>query len=118
MRLLARYCNVTVRCRLLIRRRDFSGQSITGPLYLISRSTRNPNQRNRKRRYAVQTVTSMRACKPFGLRRSRYRGLVKTTLQHQLTGAAINLIRVNAWLTVAAPTVPRFRRRLRSASRQ
>ncbi|MER6169624.1 IS1182 family transposase [Streptomyces violaceorubidus] len=34
-----------------------------------------------------------------GLRRSRYRGLGKTSLQHQLTGAAINLIRINAWLT-------------------
>lgn len=34
-----------------------------------------------------------------GLRRSRYRGLGKTSLQHQLTGAAINLIRINAWLS-------------------
>ncbi|MFF4488213.1 transposase, partial [Streptomyces sp. NPDC001544] len=34
-----------------------------------------------------------------GLRRSRYRGLAKTSLQHQLTGAAINLIRINAWLS-------------------
>ncbi|MGA6228189.1 IS1182 family transposase [Streptomyces umbrinus] len=35
----------------------------------------------------------------FGLRRSRYRGLGKTSLQHQLTGAAINLARIDAWLT-------------------
>ncbi|WP_434597725.1 transposase [Streptomyces sp. A5-4] len=34
-----------------------------------------------------------------GLRRSHYWGLGKTSLQHQLTGAAINLIRINAWLT-------------------
>ncbi|NIY65468.1 transposase IS4 family protein [Streptomyces malaysiensis] len=34
-----------------------------------------------------------------GLRRSRYHGLAKTSLQHQLTGAAVNLIRINAWLT-------------------
>ncbi|MEV7025604.1 transposase, partial [Kitasatospora sp. NPDC093558] len=34
-----------------------------------------------------------------GLRRSRYRGLAKTSLQHQLTGAAINLVRINAHLT-------------------
>lgn len=34
-----------------------------------------------------------------GLRRSRYRGLVKTSLQHQLTGAAINLARIDAHLT-------------------
>ncbi|MFI1729465.1 IS1182 family transposase [Streptomyces acidicola] len=35
----------------------------------------------------------------FGLRRSRYRGLAKTRLQHHLTGAAINLARLDAWLT-------------------
>lgn len=33
-----------------------------------------------------------------GLRRSRYRGLAKTSLQHQLTGAAINLARIDAHL--------------------
>ncbi|MEV7087784.1 hypothetical protein AB0O07_18115 [Streptomyces sp. NPDC093085] len=31
-----------------------------------------------------------------GPRRSRYRGLAKTALQHQLTGAATDLIRVDA----------------------
>ncbi|MEU3009167.1 IS1182 family transposase [Streptomyces sp. NPDC007020] len=34
-----------------------------------------------------------------GLRRSRYRGLAKTSLQHQLTGAAINLARIDAHFT-------------------
>jgi transposase len=34
-----------------------------------------------------------------GLRRSRYQGLSKTSLQHQLTGAAINLARIDAHLT-------------------
>ncbi|MFB1044372.1 IS1182 family transposase [Streptomyces chrestomyceticus] len=34
-----------------------------------------------------------------GLRRSRYHGLAKTSLQHQLTGAAINLVRIDAYLT-------------------
>ncbi|WNI33946.1 IS1182 family transposase [Streptomyces sp. ITFR-6] len=34
-----------------------------------------------------------------GLRRSRYRGLAKTSLQHQLTGAATNLARIDAHLT-------------------
>ncbi|MEU9547333.1 IS1182 family transposase [Streptomyces mirabilis] len=34
-----------------------------------------------------------------GLRRSRYRGLAKTGLQHQLTGAAMNLARIDAHLT-------------------
>lgn len=34
-----------------------------------------------------------------GLHRSRYQGLAKTSLQHQLTGAAINLARIDAHLT-------------------
>ena len=33
----------------------------------------------------------------FGLRRSRYRGLTKTHLQHVATAAAINLDRLAAW---------------------
>ncbi|WP_181801566.1 hypothetical protein [Streptomyces shenzhenensis] len=32
-------------------------------------------------------------------RRSRYRGLDKTRLQHHFTGAAVNLARLDAWLT-------------------
>jgi transposase len=35
----------------------------------------------------------------FGLRRPRYLGLAKTRLQHHLTGAAVNLARLDAWLT-------------------
>ena len=34
----------------------------------------------------------------------RYRGLAKTHLQHVLTALAINLVRVDAWLTGAATT--------------
>jgi transposase len=34
----------------------------------------------------------------FGLRRSRYWGLAKTRLQHILTGVAINIVRMVAWL--------------------
>ncbi len=34
----------------------------------------------------------------YGLRRSRYRGLAKTTLQHLVTGAALNFVRLAAWL--------------------
>jgi len=33
------------------------------------------------------------------LRRSRYIGLAKTHLQHVLTAAAINLSRINDWLS-------------------
>lgn len=44
-----------------------------------------------------------------GLRRSRYGGLAKTSLQHQLTGAAINLARIDAHIT----QTPRARTRTR-----
>lgn len=39
------------------------------------------------------------ATQGFGMRRSRYRGRARTSLQHQLTGAAINLTRIDARLT-------------------
>lgn len=43
-----------------------------------------------------------------GLRRCRYLGLAKTTLQHQLTAAALNLIRIGEWLLAT----PRARTRI------
>lgn len=55
-----------------------------------------------QRRYGHRACvegTISQAVHAFGLRRSRYRGLAKTQLQHQLTGAAINLARLDAWLT-------------------
>lgn len=42
--------------------------------------------------------TVSQGTREFGLRRSRYRGLAKTHLQHILTAAAINLARTAAWL--------------------
>ena len=38
------------------------------------------------------------AIRRSGLRRARYRGLAKTHLQHVLTAAAINLLRLASWL--------------------
>ncbi|MDF4249769.1 IS1182 family transposase [Streptomyces sp. WMMB303] len=55
-----------------------------------------------KERYKVRAGvegTIAQGVQRCGLRRSRYRGLTKTSLQHQLTGAAINLARVDAHLT-------------------
>lgn len=55
-----------------------------------------------KERYKVRAGvegTISQAVGRCGLRRSRYRGLTKTSLQHQLTGAAINLARIDAHLT-------------------
>ncbi|MFI2054886.1 IS1182 family transposase [Streptomyces purpureus] len=51
-----------------------------------------------KTRAGVEGTISQ-AAQRCGLRRSRYRGLAKTALQHQLTGAAINLARIDAHLT-------------------
>ncbi len=42
--------------------------------------------------------TLSQGVRAFGLRRARYRGLVKTGLQHVTTAAAINLDRLAAWL--------------------
>ncbi|UGQ11294.1 IS1182 family transposase [Yinghuangia sp. ASG 101] len=55
-----------------------------------------------KERYKIRAGvegTISQAVGRCGLRRSRYQGLVKTSLQHQLTGAAINLARIDAHLT-------------------
>jgi len=54
----------------------------------------------------------------FGLRRCRYLGLAKTHLQHVATAAAINLVRLSAWLggQAHAPTRPSRFARLAQAS--
>ncbi|MFD0317197.1 IS1182 family transposase [Streptomyces flavalbus] len=55
-----------------------------------------------KERYKIRAGvegTISQAVGRCGLRRSRYRGLAKTSLQHQLTGAALNLARIDAHLT-------------------
>ncbi|MFF7315130.1 IS1182 family transposase, partial [Streptomyces sp. NPDC008137] len=63
-----------------------------------------------KERYKIRAGiegTISQAVGRCGLRRSRYRGLAKTSLQHQLTGAAINLARIDAHLA----STPRARTR-------
>jgi hypothetical protein len=55
-----------------------------------------------KERYKIRAGiegTVSQGVHAHGLRRSRYRGLPRTSLQHQLTGAAINLTRIDAWVT-------------------
>ena len=41
--------------------------------------------------------THAQAIRRSGLRRTRYRGLVKTRLQHVITAVAINLLRIASW---------------------
>ena len=60
-----------------------------------------------RQRYALRCgVESLiaQASRRSGLHHARYRGLAKTHLQHVLTALALNLVRVDAWLTGAATT--------------
>jgi transposase len=43
--------------------------------------------------------TLSQAVRAFGLRRCRYIGLAKTRLQHIFTALALNIVRLDAWLT-------------------
>jgi transposase len=55
-----------------------------------------------KEQYALRSgieATFSQAVRAFELRRSRYLGLAKTHLQHVLTAAAINFVRVGLWFT-------------------
>ncbi len=54
------------------------------------------------RRAGIEGTISQ-AVRGFGLRRRRYRGQVKTPLQHIATAMAINLVRLGAWFTGVAP---------------
>jgi transposase len=54
-------------------------------------------QRQYGRRAGVEGTLSQ-GVRAFGLRRTRYRGLPKTHLQHVATAAAINIDRIVAWL--------------------
>ena len=51
-----------------------------------------------KKRAGVEETISQ-AVGVLGLRRTRYRGLDKVHLQHPITAAAINLMRVIDWLS-------------------
>ena len=62
------------------------------------------------RRAGIEGTLSQ-GVRAFGLRRSRYRGLAKTHLQHVATGAAINLDRLGDWFRAtprAATRTSRF----------
>jgi hypothetical protein len=48
--------------------------------------------------------TIAQASRRSDLHQARYRGLPKTHLQHVLTALALNLVRVDAWLTGAVTT--------------
>ena len=74
------------------------------------RLTTEAGRRAYARRAGIEGTISQ-GVRAFGLRRSRYRGLAKTHLQHVATAAAVNLGRLGAWFDAiprAATRVSRF----------
>src|SRR5512143_3727141 len=61
------------------------------------------------RRAGIEGTISQ-GVRAFGLRRSRYRGLIKTHLQHVATTAAINLGRLAAWFQAVPRATTRISR--------
>ncbi|MEU5548060.1 transposase [Streptomyces sioyaensis] len=64
---------------------------------------------NWQQRYAIRAgieATPSQNIRTSGLRRTRYRGLARTHVQHVLTALACNLTRVTDWIT-APPTTHR-----------
>ena len=69
--------------------------------------------REGRRRYARRAGiegTISQGVRAFGLRRSRYRGLAKTHLQHVATATAVNLERPAAWFRAAPHAATRTSR--------
>ena len=62
-------------------------------------------------RHGIEGTLSQ-AIRCFGSRRTRYRGLAKTRLQHVVTAAAMNLNRLSAWLQQRPRTTTRTSRLL------
>ncbi|MGW7386744.1 transposase [Streptomyces sp. NPDC054794] len=80
----------------------------TRELHEIQQANRlDQRTRQWQERYAIRAgieatlSQNVRAC---GLRRSRYRGLEKTHVQHILTALAWNLTRIADWITTPART--------------
>ncbi|MFD8461925.1 transposase [Streptomyces antimycoticus] len=77
-----------------------------------SRATGSLDQQTKdwQQRYAIRAgieATISQNVRTCGLRRSRYRGLARTHVQHVLTALACNLNRITDW--IAGPTTTRRR---------
>jgi transposase len=73
------------------------------------RLTTTEGRRLYARRAGIEGTISQ-GVRAFGLRRSRYRGLAKTRLQHVATAAAINIDRLAAWFRAVPRTATRISR--------
>jgi transposase len=65
----------------------------------VRRNQETEAWRARYRKRAGVEGTVSQAVRVFGLRRCRYLGLAKTRLQHIFTALALNVVRLDAWLT-------------------
>ena len=83
LRVLLRFCH-----RKGVTNRDLGGA--------VGMSQVDRLQKSYAARAAIEG-THAQAIRRSGLRRTRYRGLPKTHLQHVITAAAINLLRIAAW---------------------
>jgi transposase len=93
-------CPDRTRCTLSQSRRELT--LIPQDAYLALQSARQrqqtPDFSQRYTRWAGIEGTLSQAICTLGLRRSHYIGLEKTHLQHILTAAALNLLRIVSWL--------------------
>jgi transposase len=79
----------------------------------VKHQQETPQWRKRYAKRAGVEGTISQGVRSFGLRQARYVGLAKTHLQNVLTAAAINIVRVDDWLTgkpLARTRVSRFTR--------
>jgi len=70
---------------------------------------KNPTNKLRYQLRAGIESTISQGVRRYGLRNCRYRGLEKSTLQHTLTGVAVNLQRLVSWWTEGGRPKPRSR---------
>nr|WP_255676445.1 transposase [Deinococcus sp. 23YEL01] len=76
----------------------FQPQAVQEALNLARTLESNGTWQGLYQRRAGIEATMSQGVRAFGLRRARYRGLKKTSLQHACIGAAINLVRVVDWI--------------------
>lgn len=86
-------------------RKRYARRSITVRTEAAYRALRAARQREETREFKAEYAkragiegTISQGVRAFGLRRSRYIGQTKTHLQHVVTAAAINFVRVARWL--------------------
>lgn len=65
----------------------------------VRRQQNSEDWRTRYGKRAGVEGTLSQAVRAFGVRRCRYMGLAKTRLQHIFTALALNIVRLDAWLT-------------------